>query len=100
MGSFVSPSPRRLDKPKDSTANEPGTCVDLHQVPGRVERVDQDHVKYFLQERHGVGLGRLLQGDASFDNLRGCQAAEKRHEMSPAPFHPPFHPISAEYSAC
>jgi hypothetical protein len=22
--------------------------VDLHNVPGRVERVDQNHVKYFL----------------------------------------------------
>ena len=22
--------------------------MDLHQVPGRVERVDQQHVKYFL----------------------------------------------------
>jgi hypothetical protein len=34
--------------PKDWTSNAPGAYVDLHQVPGRVERVDQNHVKYFL----------------------------------------------------
>jgi hypothetical protein len=34
--------------PKDWTSNEPGAYVDLHNVPGRVERVDQNHVKYFL----------------------------------------------------
>jgi hypothetical protein len=27
--------------------------VDLHQLPGRVERVDQDHVKYFLDLQPG-----------------------------------------------
>ena len=36
------------EPPKDWTANEPGAYVDLHQMPGRVERVDQNHVKYFL----------------------------------------------------
>jgi hypothetical protein len=35
-------------QPKDWKSNEPGAYVDLHQVPGRVERVDQQHVKYFL----------------------------------------------------
>ena len=35
-------------KQKEWDANEPGAYVDLHQVAGRVERVDQNHVKYFL----------------------------------------------------
>ncbi len=35
-------------KPNDWTSQEPGAYVDLHQVAGRVERVDQNHVKYFL----------------------------------------------------
>ena len=40
-------------KPKDWTSNEAGAYVDLHQVPGRVERVDQNHVKYFLDLQPG-----------------------------------------------
>jgi len=35
-------------QPKDWNSNEAGACVDLHAVEGRVERVDQNHVKYFL----------------------------------------------------
>jgi len=35
-------------KPKDWESNEPGAYVDLHEIDGRVERVDQNHVKYFL----------------------------------------------------
>ncbi len=35
-------------QPKDWNSNEPGAYVDLHQIDGRVERVDQNHVKYFL----------------------------------------------------
>lgn len=34
--------------PADWGSGEPGAYIDLHQVPGRVERVDQNHVKYFL----------------------------------------------------
>ncbi len=34
--------------PKDWTSNEAGAYVDLHRVPGRVERVDQRDVKYFV----------------------------------------------------
>jgi hypothetical protein len=36
------------DPPADWNASREGTFVDLHQVPGRVERVDANHVKYFL----------------------------------------------------
>ena len=36
------------ESPKGWTSNEPGAYVDLHQAPGRVERVDQQHVKYFM----------------------------------------------------
>jgi hypothetical protein len=41
------------DPPADWGSNEPGAYVDLHQVPGRVERVDQNHVKYFLDLSSG-----------------------------------------------
>ena len=36
------------DQPKDWTSNGPGAYVDLHTIAGRVERVDQQHVKYFM----------------------------------------------------
>ncbi len=35
-------------KPEDWDSDSPGAYVDLHQIEGRVERVDQNHVKYFL----------------------------------------------------
>jgi hypothetical protein len=35
-------------EPKGWTSNEPGAYVDLHTISGRVERVDRQHVKYFL----------------------------------------------------
>jgi hypothetical protein len=35
-------------KPQGWDGNEPGAYVDLHTIPGRVERVDQNHVRYFL----------------------------------------------------
>ncbi len=41
------------EQPKDWGSNEPGAYVDLHQVPGRVERVDQQHIKYFLDLKPG-----------------------------------------------
>ena len=41
------------DPPKDWNSNEPGAYVDLHKVPGRVERVDQNHVKFFLDLKPG-----------------------------------------------
>jgi hypothetical protein len=34
-------------------SQEPGAYVDLHNVPGRVERVDQQHIKYFLDLQPG-----------------------------------------------
>jgi hypothetical protein len=40
-------------EPKGWTSNEPGAYVDLRQVSGRVERVDQQHVKYFLDLQPG-----------------------------------------------
>jgi len=35
-------------KPADWNSNKPGAYVDLHETGGRVERVDQNHVKVFL----------------------------------------------------
>jgi hypothetical protein len=40
-------------KPEGWDGNEPGAYVDLHGMPGRVERVDQQHVKYFLDLKPG-----------------------------------------------
>jgi hypothetical protein len=34
-------------KPDGWDGNEPGAYVDMHQIGSRVERVDQNHVKYF-----------------------------------------------------
>jgi hypothetical protein len=41
------------EKPKGWTSNEPGVYVDLHAIAGRVERVDRQHVKYFLDLEPG-----------------------------------------------
>jgi hypothetical protein len=40
-------------QPKDWNSDEEGAYVDLHEVQGKVERVDQQHVKYFLDLRPG-----------------------------------------------
>ena len=40
-------------QPDDWNSNEEGAYVDLHDVDGRVERVDQNHVKYFLDLNPG-----------------------------------------------
>ena len=40
-------------KPRGWESQEPGAYVDLHQIAGRVERVDQQHVKYFLDLQPG-----------------------------------------------
>jgi len=39
--------------PNDWNSDEPGAYVDLHQIAGRKERVDQNHVKYFLDLKPG-----------------------------------------------
>ncbi len=36
------------EPPADWTSNEPGAYVDLHNIAGRKEQVDQNFVKYFL----------------------------------------------------
>jgi hypothetical protein len=40
-------------QPKDWNADMEGAYVDLHAIEGRVERVDQNHVKYFLDLKPG-----------------------------------------------
>ena len=40
-------------RPKSWFSGAEEAYVDLHQVPGRVERVDQNHVKYFLDLKPG-----------------------------------------------
>ena len=41
------------EEPKGWTSKEPGAYVDLHAIAGRVERVDRQHVKYFLDLKPG-----------------------------------------------
>ena len=41
------------DPPKDWTSDEPGAYVDLHRIAGKIEKVDQNHVKYFLDLKPG-----------------------------------------------
>jgi hypothetical protein len=41
------------EPPKGWTNNDPGAYVDLHTIAGRVERVDQQHVKYFMDLNPG-----------------------------------------------
>jgi hypothetical protein len=45
--------PGEPQPPNDWASGEPGAYVDLHTIPGRVERVDQNHVKYFLDLQPG-----------------------------------------------
>jgi hypothetical protein len=40
-------------QPNDWNRNQEGAYVDLHTIDGRVERVDQNHVKYFLDLNPG-----------------------------------------------
>jgi hypothetical protein len=40
-------------KPDGWNGDEPGAYVDMHEIGGRVERVDQNHVKYFLDLNPG-----------------------------------------------
>jgi hypothetical protein len=41
------------DQPKDWNSDEAGAYVDLHAIAGKVEKVDQNHVKYFLDLKPG-----------------------------------------------
>ena len=41
------------DQPKDWNSDEAGAYVDLHDVAGKVEKVDQNNVKYFLDLKPG-----------------------------------------------
>ncbi|MDE0838009.1 MAG: hypothetical protein OSB41_03055 [Kiritimatiellae bacterium] len=41
------------DPPKDWTTEAAGAYVDLHEVDSRIEKVDQNHVKYFLDMAPG-----------------------------------------------
>jgi len=56
---------------KDWTSNEPGAYVDLHDIAGRKERVDQNHVKYFLDLKPGEK--RLVEYSVTY----------KRRKMGP-----------------
>ena len=40
-------------KPDGWNGDEPGAYVDMHEIDGRVERIDQNHVKYFQDLKPG-----------------------------------------------
>ncbi len=42
-----------IKPPADWDSDQAGAYVDLHQVESRIEKVDQNHVKYFLDMRPG-----------------------------------------------
>ncbi len=58
-------------KPNDWDSNQQGAYVDLHEIEGRVERVDQNHVKYFLE---------LNPGEKRFVT---CSVTYKRRKVGP-----------------
>jgi len=58
-------------RPADWNSNEAGAYVDLHEVEGRVERVDQNHVKYFLD---------LVPGEK---RTVTCRVTYKRRQVGP-----------------
>ena len=64
------------------TRNEPGAYVDLHQIAGRVERVDQNHVKYFLDLQAGQEAVGQLQRDLQAP--QGGAGTERREETRTA----------------
>jgi hypothetical protein len=66
--------------PPDWSSNEAGAYVDLHQVSGRKERVDQNHVKYFLDLKPGEK--RLLSYSVTYKRRQvGPELnAEKKRE--------------------
>ena len=41
------------EKPDDFDGDKPGAYVDMHSIDGRIERVDQNHVKYFVDLEPG-----------------------------------------------
>jgi hypothetical protein len=57
--------------PADWNSDEPGAYVDLHEIAGRKESVDQNHVKYFLDLQ--PGQKRLVKYSVTY----------KRRKMGP-----------------
>ncbi len=55
-------------EPKGWTSNEPGAYVDLHTIAGRVERVDQQHVKYFLDLQ--PGKKQIVQSSVTYKHRK------------------------------
>jgi len=68
------------DPPAGWTSSVPGAYIDLHTIAGRVERVDQRHVKYFLDLR--PGKKQLVQYSVTYKRRKvGPELnAEKKRE--------------------
>lgn len=73
-------------KPEDCVSNEAGAYVDLHEVGGRVERVDQNHVKYFLDLNPGEK--RLVRYSVTYKRRKvgpELNTEKKREPLRAAP---------------
>ncbi len=65
-------------QPKDWKSNEEGAYVDLHQIDGRVERVDQNHVKYFLDLNPGEK--RFVKSSVTYKRRKiGPELNQEKH---------------------
>ncbi|MEE8451391.1 MAG: hypothetical protein V3R99_05725, partial [Thermoguttaceae bacterium] len=70
-------------QPTDWNSAKPGAYVDLHEVSGRKERVDQNHVKYFLDM--GPGEKRFVTYSVTYKRRKvGPELnGDKRREPIP-----------------
>jgi hypothetical protein len=66
--------------PKDWTTDKAGAYVDLHNVEGRIEKVDQNHVKYFLDMT--PGQKRVVRYDVTYKHRKAGPElnTKKRHK--------------------
>ncbi len=72
----------KANSPRTGRATSRGPTSICTQVAGRVERVDQQHVKYFLDLPAGQEAGRRLQRD--LQAAEGGAGAEHREEAGAA----------------
>jgi hypothetical protein len=64
--------------PKDWTTDAAGAYVDLHAVESRIEKVDQNHVKYFLNMTPGEK--RVVRYDVTYKRRKcGPELNAKKH---------------------
>jgi hypothetical protein len=67
--------------PSDWESNQPGAYVDLHQISGRKDSVDQNHVKYFLDLKPGEK--RLVTYSVTFKRRRVSPELNQEKKREP-----------------